>query len=69
MNPLVVEAFKHSSTGLQRSIHRVLTDLQAARVDGTYRRGFQRLASVDVLALMTSACDRSRQKWRRIRTT
>jgi DNA replication protein DnaC len=51
MNALVVEALKRGYTGLQRSVHRLLTDLHAARGDGTYRRRFQRLASVDVLAL------------------
>jgi DNA replication protein DnaC len=51
MNALVVEALKRGYTGWQRSTHRVLTDLHAARADGTYRRRFQRLTSVDVLAL------------------
>src|SRR5207245_1831670 len=48
MNALVVEALKRGYTGWQRSTHRVLTDLQAARADGTHRRRLQRLTSVDV---------------------
>ncbi|MBV9577608.1 MAG: IS21-like element helper ATPase IstB [Chloroflexi bacterium] len=51
MNALIVEALKRGYTGLQRSAHRVLTELHAARGDGTYRRRFQRLVNVDVLAL------------------
>jgi DNA replication protein DnaC len=51
MNALVVEALKRGYTGWQRSTHRVLSDLQAARADGTHRRRLQRLTSVDVLAL------------------
>jgi len=51
MNALVIEALKRGYTGLQRPLHRVLGDLQAARADGTYRRRFHRLATVDVLAL------------------
>ena len=51
MNALVVEALKRGYTGWQRSTHRVLTDLQSARADGTHRRRLQRLTSVDVLAL------------------
>lgn len=51
MNAFVVEALKRGFTGLQRSAHRVLTELHAARGDGTYRRRFQRLVNVDVLAL------------------
>ena len=51
MNALVVEALKRGYTAVQRPVHRVLADLQAARADGSHRRRFQRLASVDVLAL------------------
>jgi DNA replication protein DnaC len=51
MNALVFEALKRGYTGWQRSTHRVLTELQAARADGTHRRRLQRLTSVDVLAL------------------
>lgn len=51
MNALVVEALKRGYTGWQRSTHRVLNDLQAARADGTHRRRLQRLCSMDVLAL------------------
>lgn len=51
MNALVVEALKRGYTGWQRSTHRVLSDLQAARAAGTRRRRVQRLSSVDVLAL------------------
>jgi DNA replication protein DnaC len=51
LNALVVEGLKRGYTALQRSAHRVLADLQAARADGSYRRRFQRLTSVDLLAL------------------
>jgi DNA replication protein DnaC len=51
MNALVVEALKRGYTALQRPVQRVLADLQAARADGSHRRRFHRLASVDVLAL------------------
>jgi DNA replication protein DnaC len=51
MNALAVEALKRGYTALQRPIHRVLGDLQAARADGTYRRRFHRLLGVDLLAL------------------
>ena len=51
MNALVVEALKGAYTGWQRSTHRVLSDLQGARADGSHRRRLQRLTSVDVLAL------------------
>jgi DNA replication protein DnaC len=51
MNALVVEALKRGYTGWQRSTHRVLSDLQAARADGTHRRRLHRLTNVDVLAL------------------
>lgn len=51
LNALVVEGLKRGYTALQRPAHRVLADLQAARADGSYRRRFQRLTSVDLLAL------------------
>jgi DNA replication protein DnaC len=51
MNALAVEALKRGYTALQRSAHRVLADLHAARADGSYRRRFARLISVDLLAL------------------
>ncbi len=69
MNALLVEALKRGYTGLQRSLHRVLTDLHAARADGTYRRRFQRLASVDVLALDDFGLRPLTPRWRRICTT
>lgn len=51
LNALVVEGLKRGFTALQRSTHRLLTDLHAGRADGSYRRRFQRLCSVDLLAL------------------
>jgi DNA replication protein DnaC len=51
LNAVVVESLKRGYTALQRSAHRVLAELQAARGDGTYRRRFHRLATVDLLAL------------------
>ncbi|MFN8525863.1 MAG: ATP-binding protein [Chloroflexota bacterium] len=38
MNGLVIEALKRGYSGLYRPAHWVLTDLQASRGDGTYRR-------------------------------
>jgi DNA replication protein DnaC len=51
MNALVVEALKRDYTALQRPAYRILLDLQAARGDGSYRRRFRQLCTVDLLAL------------------
>ncbi len=51
MHALVVEALKRDYTALQRPAYRVLLDLQAARGDGSYRRRFRQLCTVDLLAL------------------
>jgi DNA replication protein DnaC len=51
MNAFVVEALKRGYQAIQRSTHRVLGELQAARADGTYRRRFHRISTVDLLAL------------------
>lgn len=51
MNALVVEALRRGFTASQRSAQRTLAELQAGRADGSYRRRFQRLVTVDLLAL------------------
>jgi DNA replication protein DnaC len=48
---LAYEALKHGHSVLVRPAHRLLTDLHAARADGTYGRRFSRLCSVDLLVL------------------
>jgi DNA replication protein DnaC len=48
---LAFEALKQGHSVLLRPAQRLLTDLHAARADGTYRRRFSKLCSVDVLVL------------------
>jgi DNA replication protein DnaC len=50
-NALAVEALKRGHTVLVRSAHRLLADLHAARADGSFRRRFTKLATVDLLVL------------------
>ncbi len=50
-NALAVEALKRGHTVLQRSAHRLLADLHAARADGGFGRRFARLCAVDLLVL------------------
>jgi DNA replication protein DnaC len=48
---LAFEALKQGHSVLLRPAQRLLTDLHAARADGTYRRRFAKLCAVDVLVL------------------
>ena len=50
-NALAVETLKRGHTVLVRSAHRLLADLHAARADGSFRRRFTKLATVDLLVL------------------
>jgi DNA replication protein DnaC len=45
------EAVRRGFRVVMRPIHRILTDLQASRADGTYARKMLRLAAVDFLVL------------------
>jgi len=48
---LSFEALKRGYSVWVRPAHRLLADLHAARADGTYRRRFAKLCSLDVLAI------------------
>jgi len=48
---LAFEALKRGHSICVRPAHRLLADLNAARADGSYRRRFARLCSVDLLAI------------------
>ncbi len=50
-NALAVEALKRGCTVLQRSAHRLLADLHAARADGGFGRRFAKLCAVELLVL------------------
>jgi DNA replication protein DnaC len=50
-NALAVEALKRGHTVVVRSVHRLLSDLHAARADGSFSRRFLKLCTVDLLVL------------------
>ena len=51
VNALGLEALKRNYSVYQRPLQRLLSDLNAARADGSFSRRFSKLCSVDVLIL------------------